>query len=230
MKNKLSNKKTLTYGILISVIIFLMSVYQVIKLNTTKNFKVSNFVLAETFDESLAKMKSSFFFDHSNLIRNKTVFEGVNAFTISNDEPLYLSKVINYYPINIDYDQTILGVSKDVDVGLNNQSKLAYLSFSIIENDLNYQRVLKTIKNNPDFKYQHNSITKDLRTNLIQYVEKYEYEKPNKNYVDIYVFYTSELSMEELNGKEFLPKNISNLSVSFVERELVKKSDFVPLF
>lgn len=232
MKGETSNKKILTYAILISVIIFSISVYQVLKLNTNKNFKVSNFVLAETFDEKTQKMKSFQFFDlsRSNLIKNKVIFNGINAFGLGDKDVIYLSKIINYSPFDNGLDSTILSISKDIDVGLDKDSKLAYLSFSIIEDDFNYQRVLKTIKNNANYKYKYSSITKEPNKNIIEYVEKYEYEKLNKNYVDIYIFYTSELNMEELNGKEFLPKNIGNLSVSFVERELVKKSDFIPLF
>lgn len=221
----MKNSKTFYFLICSALIIIFFITLNSYNGRNNNEFTFGKITIGETFNP-----KS--FSEEFDVIQNNKV---MNNYEFPDHTKIYVDRMIKLQPRknnpNGDENNYLKFMSDDINVGLNEDKKINIVSFDIINENDNFNKILKTIKDK-DIKIVSRSISKMDNGKGFDYTIQYTKDKDSKIITVLSLqssIYYDIISEEKLNI-EIKLSDIQNLSISFYDKSMIENQGDINVF
>lgn len=221
----MKNSKTFYFLICSALIIIFFIILNSYNGRNNNEFTFGKITIGEKFNP-----KS--FSEEFDVIQNNKV---MNNYEFPDHTKIYVDRMVKLQPRknnpNGDENNYLKFMSDDINVGLNEDKKINIVSFDIINENNNFNKILKTIKDK-DIKIVSRSISKMDNGKGFDYTIQYTKDKDSKIITVLSLqssIYYDIISEENLNI-EIKLSDIQNLSISFYDKSMIENQGDINVF
>lgn len=221
----MKNSKTFYFLICSALIIIFFIILNSYNGRNNNEFTFGKITIGEKFNP-----KS--FSEEFDVIQNNKV---MNNYEFPDHTKIYVDRMVKLQPRknnpNGDENNYLKFMSDDINVGLNEDKKINIVSFDIINENNNFNKILKTIKDK-DIKIVSRSISKMDNGKGFDYTIQYTKDKDSKIITILSLqssIYYDIISEENLNI-EIKLSDIQNLSISFYDKSMIENQGDINVF
>lgn len=221
----MKNSKTFYFLICSALIIIFFIILNSYNGRNNNEFAFGKITIGEKFNP-----KS--FSEEFDVIQNNKV---MNNYEFPDHTKIYVDRMVKLQPRknnpNGDENNYLKFMSDDINVGLNEDKKINIVSFDIINENNNFNKILKTIKDK-DIKIVSRSISKMDNGKGFDYTIQYTKDKDSKIITVLSLqssIYYDIISEENLNI-EIKLSDIQNLSISFYDKSMIENQGDINVF
>lgn len=221
----MKNSKTFYFLICSALIIIFFIILNSYNGRNNNEFTFGKITIGEKFNP-----KS--FSEEFDVIQNNKV---MNNYEFPDHTKIYVDRIVKLQPRknnpNGDENNYLKFMSDDINVGLNEDKKINIVSFDIINENNNFNKILKTIKDK-DIKIVSRSISKMDNGKGFDYTIQYTKDKESKIITVLSLqssIYYDIISEENLNI-EIKLSDIQNLSISFYDKSMIENQGDINVF
>lgn len=221
-----SNSKTAYFLIFIALVIIALVIVN--GFNNKANEENSTFgkiTIGEKFDK-----KS--FSEEFDIVKNNKVMDN---YEFPDHTKVYIDRMIKLYPRknnpNGDENNYLKFMSNEVSVGLNENKEVGVISFDIINDNNNFGKILKTLKDK-NLKVISSAISKTEDGKDFNYTIQYAQEE-NSELVTVLLLQSNvyyDMISEGENEKEIKLNDIKSMSISFYNKLLLENEGDISIF